>query len=175
MKLFNFMTKCQSVDIQTQYNQYNVRCFDLRIKFKHDGQLIVAHNLIEYSIDEPTLLSHLEWLNNKGDVYVRVIHEIRTEYEHNLKNILMFRQFCTYIQQHYPKLKLWCGRNLANWQIDYQFSCDPSCKELYSSVCSPSIIDDWWPWLYARLHNKKNRQQNYKEDILLVDFVNIGI
>jgi hypothetical protein len=38
----------------------------------------------------------------------------------------------------------------------------------------PRIIDDWWPWLYAKIHNKKNRLRNYKEDILLIDFVNIG-
>ena len=86
----------------------------------------------------------------------------------------MFRQFCSLLQQRYSNLKLWCGRNLVNWQIEYYFAKDPSCKELYSSVCMPRIIDDWWPWLYAKIHNKKNRLKNYKEDILLIDFVNIG-
>lgn len=174
MKPLAFIARCQSVDIKTQYEEYNVRCFDLRVKFKKDGQLVVAHGLAEYAIDEQELLKQLEWLNSKGDVYIRVVHEIRNEYEHTLKALLMFKQFCSLLQQRYPNLKLWCGRNLVNWQIEYQFAKDPSCKELYSSVCMPRIIDDWWPWLYARIHNKKNRLKSYKEDILLIDFVNIG-
>lgn len=174
MKPFAFIARCQSANIKTQYEEYNVRCFDLRVKFKKDGQLIIAHGLAEYDIDEQALLEQLEWLNSKEDVYIRVVHEIRNEYEHTLKALLMFRQFCSLLQQRFPNLKLWCGRNLVNWQIEYQFAKDPSCKELYSSVCMPRIIDDWWPWLYAKIHNKKNRLKNYKEDILLIDFVNIG-
>ena len=33
MKLFRFVAQCQDYDIKTQYEQFGVRCFDLRLKF----------------------------------------------------------------------------------------------------------------------------------------------
>ena len=50
---------------------------------------------------------------------------------------------------------------------------EPTCSESYSSVCPPKIIDDWWPWLFAYLNNKKIKEKGTNKDILLIDFVNI--
>ena len=38
-------------------------------------------------------------------------------------------------------------------------------------------IDDWWPWPYAKFHNKKNIEKAKRDlrviDFILLDFVNI--
>ena len=78
MKLLRFTAKCQDVDIRGQYEDYGVRCFDLRIREK-DGRFIIAHGLIEYSITLGELQENLRYLNKKGDACVRLILEIRTE------------------------------------------------------------------------------------------------
>ena len=36
MKMLAFTAKCQKYDIQTQYEKYNSRCFDLRLTFDDD-------------------------------------------------------------------------------------------------------------------------------------------
>ena len=43
----------------------------------------------------------------------------------------------------------------------------------YSSVRKPYLIDDWFPWLYARLQNKKVLKKKIDADILAIDFVDI--
>ena len=44
-------------------------------------------------------------------------------------------------------------------------------NELYSSVCPQRIIDDWIPITFII---KKIRSEEFKCDILLIDFVQIG-
>ena len=73
----------------------------------------------------------------------------------------------------YPNIIWWCGRNLYNWEFDYDFGTEPSCHEDYSSVSKPKLIDDWWPWLYAKRKNKEILEKGTDKEILLIDFVNI--
>ena len=48
MKLFRFVAQCQDYDIKTQYEQFGVRCFDLRLKFDVEGHTMVAHGLCNF-------------------------------------------------------------------------------------------------------------------------------
>jgi hypothetical protein len=50
---------------------------------------------------------------------------------------------------------------------------EPTCEENYSSVMPPKWLDDWFPWLYAKLNNRKILSKGTDKDILLIDFVNI--
>ena len=67
MSPFKFVAKCQNINIRDQYNIYNVRCFDLRIRFNDKNELTVAHGLMEYKISESQLLDDLQWLNNQKE------------------------------------------------------------------------------------------------------------
>ena len=115
----------------------------------------------------------MEWLNNKGDCYVRILHEVRNKKQYNELNKRSFCSFCQQVENKYKNIKFWCGRNLYNWEFDYHFEFSPSCEEKYSSVCNPKYIDDWFPWLFARMNNKRILSKGTESDILLIDFVNI--
>jgi hypothetical protein len=174
MKLISFTAKCQSLNIKKQY-ELGVRCFDLRIKFTKDGFLRVAHGIIEYNYSSISLASDLEWLNNQSDqVYIRILHEVRSEKEYTKESVDYFVDQIISYQCNFTNLKFWCGRNLYNWKCDYEFPYKPSCEEKYASVCSPKLIDDWYPRLFAYLNNKKIIKEGTDKDILLIDFVNYG-
>ena len=173
MKPFAFMAKCQDYNIRQQYELCGVRCFDLRIKFNKDGNLVIAHGNATYKYTRLDLEKDLYYLSNKGDCYVRVLHEIRNKKEHTDAAIEDFGNYCKYLEDTYRHIKFWCGRNLADWSMDYIFWHNPTCEELYSSVCPPKLIDDWYPKLYAKLNNKKNLAKGTDKDIMLIDFVNI--
>lgn len=175
MKALAFTAKCQEKNIVEQYANYNVRCFDLRIRF--DGRTPhIVHNDFDYGrlndIDKD-----LMWLNGKGDVWIRMVHDVRKKKEHTPASIENFQQLCEALKRDFPKLKFWCGRNLEDWEKDYDFGPEPKCTELYASVCPPKVVDDWYPHRYAKKHNEniyKNIAPTMGDDeILLIDFVNI--
>jgi hypothetical protein len=171
MKPIAFTAKCQDVNIKTQYEKYNVRCFDLRVKFDKKGNPIIAHGIIEYTTYE-NIISDLTWLNNKRDVYIRVILEARNKKDYDIGK-KYFARFCGALEYCFYNIYFWCGRNLYNWEEDYDFHFKPTYEERYSSVCKPKLIDDWYPKLYAKKNNKDNIKRGTDKQILLIDFVNI--
>ena len=173
MKLIAFTARCQSNNIVEQYTYDKIRCFDLRVRFK-EGKPIIAHGIIEYDISEKDLFESLEYLNLRGDACVRILHEVRTKKQYTEESVDNFVDFVIKLQCRFDNIKFWCGKNLYNWENDYEFPYKPSCEEKYSSVCPPKILDDWWPWLYARFNNKKILKEGTDKDILLIDFVNYG-
>lgn len=173
MKPFAFMAKCQKYDIREQYEKYDVRIFDLRIRFNNTDEDILrvalCHGLVEY----PTtyLWGNLYYLNEKKDVYIRCILDLRGKNVDEQEQRDTFADYIEYLKLTFPNLKFICGRELPSWD---KIADVPELElvEKYSSVCPPKIIDDWWPWLYAKLHNKKNREK-YSDKNLLIDYVNI--
>lgn len=170
MKPFAFTAKCQDEDIYSQNFSYGVTCFDLRVRFNKKGELILAHGFMEYKYSKDFLMQDLAFLNSRRNVCVRILHEVRNKEQYSNSPTSKFIEFCKELEEKFPDIKFWCGRNLYNWEVDYEFSYNPSCEELYSSVCSPKLIDDWYPRLYAKRNNKKIKSTD--KDILLVDFVN---
>lgn len=171
MKPIAFMAKCQNVDIRTQYNKYGVRCFDLRVRFNGQGVGTVAHGIVEYYIEN--LLEDLKFLDINNNCFVRVINEVRVKKDYTKESVKDFIVFCAYISAMFPNIRFWCGRNLYNWEIDYDFGIYPTCEEKYGSVSKHKWLYGWWPWLYARLHNKNIRAKEIDREILLIDYVNI--
>lgn len=167
---FRFMAKCQSKSIKEQY-ELGVRCFDLRLKFKKDA-MYIAHGCMLYKYAIEDLLYDLGLLNDVPDeIYIRIIHEARTKKEYTKENIEKFMDYALMLKNRFHKLKFWCGKNLYNWETDYEFPDKPTCEEKYASVCKPKWLDDWWPWLFARLNNKKIVKQGTDKDILLIDYI----
>ena len=169
---FRFMAKCQRYSIQAQYYAYNVRCFDLRVRYNNDGKLIIAHGFMEYDIDEEALKEHLSFLN-KNDCVVRILHEARNKKQYTELSVNKFKALCAYLEKAFPNIKFYLGRNLYNWEVDYEFDYKPTEDEIHASTQKPRIIDDWWPWLYAWLTNKKTYEKGTDKDILLIDYVDI--
>lgn len=175
MKPIGFMAKCQRVDIRTQYERYGVRCFDLRVRFNKYGLGIVAHGIVEYCFTASKIYEDLAWLDAQGDCYVRVVHEVRSAKQYKNRRCDLFHYFCERLERDYRGIHFWCGRELFCWGYDYSFSgIEPTCDEKYASVCPPKLIDDWWPWIFARLHNRDILAAGTKKDILLIDFVDIN-
>lgn len=169
MKPFRFVAQCQDYDIRTQY-EHGVRCFDLRLQYDGDT-LHVVHGSMVYKITCKELLEHLKWLNEKGDVLIRVIHDVRTKKDYKERSVQHFKDDCAAFEQLYPHIKFWCGENLYNHKKDYEFKNNPTCAEYYSSVVLPKI-DDIYPRYYAKKNNKRLYEEGTDKQILMLDFVN---
>ena len=175
----HFVCKCQKLNIQQQY-EAGVRLFDLRLRFKNFiwG---VAHGSAFFNVDWK---KDLIWLNNKKDCYVRIILEYNKE--HKNINLLedLFKGYCERLQYLYSDIKFFGGNRKWDWKRVYEFNNpDELLLDRYSSTTSwfnsknkfLKIIDEWWPWLYAKFHNKKTIEE-YKlngpsNKWLFIDFV----
>lgn len=173
LKPFAFMAKCQKYDIKTQYKEYGVRCFDLRIRFNDDGKLIIAHGIFEYDYSKKQLYADLKWLNDKGDCFVRVLHEARTKKQYSSISKECFQYQCEFLVNNFPDIKFYYGKNLYDYKVDFVFENAYTEEEKHASVCKPRIIDDIWPWIYSKLNNKSILQNGTNCDMLSIDFVNI--
>lgn len=172
MRPIKFTAKCQRLSIKDQYAM-GVRCFDFRIRF-NKCDLVVAHGLIEYKADVFYLLNFLAFLDRKGDAYVRMIHEVRTEKQRLRSSVALFVDFCEVIERDFPNIKFFCGKNLLNPPfVEYPFKNHPTIEENYASVRPPKRIDDWIPILYAELNNEDIRSKGTDKEILMIDFVDI--
>ena len=172
MRPFRFMSRCQDVDIKTQYEEYGVRCFDLRLHFTNAGEMRVNHSYMNYAIKDEELFEQMEWLDKKKDVAVRILLDIRNKIDYTDLQISMFKLLCSVLENKYTHIKFWCGRNLYNWNVEYAFSYEPTCAEKYSSVCKPALIDDWYPRWFAKKHTKELYKKGSSADFLMLDFVN---
>lgn len=173
MRLIRFAARCQKHDVVNQFLVCNSRCFDLRVKFP-DDKLVIAHGIVQYDHTEDELMKDLRILSGMEEkVYIRVIHEIRNKKENTSWEAGHFRSFCNKLERCFPDLIFFGGQNLIGYTEEYKFPNSPSMDEKYSSVCPPKLLDDWFPWLYAILNNRKNIKKGTDKDILLIDFVNI--
>lgn len=172
LRPFRFMARCQKASIYSQYYDYDVRSFDLRVRFNKKGEMVIAHGFFQFDIDYATLMKHLEFMNEHKCI-VRVLHEARNKKQYTEDSVSRFREFCTAMELKFPDIKFYCGRNLYNWEFDYKYEYEPSEEAVYSSVQDPKIIDDWFPWIFARLNNKETYLNGTDKDILAMDFVNI--
>jgi len=172
MRPIAFTARCQSADIRKQY-ELGVRCFDLRIRFTDEGRMVIAHGIVEYKVSGAELYRDLRWIDEQGDSYVRILHEARNERQYTKFYASLFHDLCKNIEVIRGHIHWWCGRNLYNWEKDYDFGDDPKCYEKYGSVSGKKWLYGWWPWLYARLHNREIREQGTDNDILLIDYVDI--
>lgn len=173
MKLLRFTAKCQKYSIKEQYLQYGVRSFDLRIRFSPADGIVVAHGLFEYNKDYFELLDDLQWINDRGECSIRVMHEARRKKDYSEFSVNCFKEFCAKLEKNYKNIDFYGGGSFYNYERDYTFNYCPTEDGKYASNCKPKLIDDWFPWLYAKLNNKDILKQGTDKDILSIDFVNI--
>ena len=171
MRLWRFTARCQDADIKTQYEKHGVRCFDLRVRFMYD-RVYVVHGSMVYDYEPTDITRDLQWLNDKKDVYVRVILDVRSKKKCTSEQKAQFVDFCFEIEKGYPGIKFWCGERLYDHEVVYKFKNNPGCEEQYASVCSPKWIDDWYPRRFAKKNNKALYEKGTKKKFLMLDFVN---
>lgn len=185
MKPFVWMARCQKADLYDQFYKYNVRYFDIRIDFKKDGTMSFAHGAADWDLYSYEVFSDLSRFARitEEPVYVRIVLENNFKSADQLFKDKFFIKTCDQLQQLYPDLIFVGGRRKYDWEKLYDFKTEePSLDDKYSSTTHPfggnknsifAKIDDLWPWLYAKLHNKKNYKKGTNKDVLFLDFVNI--
>lgn len=170
MRLIRWTARCQSATIGEQYGM-GVRCFDLRIKFT-DGNLKLAHGIVEYDYTMQELGEDLAFLDKMGDCKVRVLHEIRRKGEQTEEELFAFRYGCQRIRESFPHITFFCGRNLVDWKVDYDFgNPEYTIEDAYGSVLFPKTIFALWPRLSAWVFNNDLYVRGTDKEILLMDFV----
>lgn len=175
-----FIYKCQRVDIQKQYD-LGARWFDLRVKYYRDN-FYIAHGSVVLNAD---FEKDLKWLNQHNDVYVRVLLEYNKNPNYYGTISYLFSIFCERLEETYVNIKFVGGERKWDWVRLFCFKhAQPPLLDRYSSTTSLfnseskflSMLDDWFPWLYAKLKNKKNFTEfceNNKGEYLLLDFIDM--
>ena len=164
---FRFMAKCQSRDIEEQYKM-GARMFDIRISYDEYGVAEFRHGSMAF---EGNIYSVLGYLNSMpDDIYVRLILEVK-----NTKDLCrqehLFKLDCEFFESRYNHIIFFCGRRKFDWKQLYKFKADDI--ELTQKISSMvgTKIDDLWPWIYARIFNRKNFNRRNKDKWLLLDFI----
>ena len=174
-KILRFTARCQGVNLYEQYHKYGCRFFDFRVKFDKNGDPTFAHGPIQFHGHVKTYIkelnSYAERENTK--VYARILLESNSRMKNQEEQEEYFKKFCENIVKECPNLIFLGGERKYDWTKVYDFNTEwPTVEDKYSSTTGTKL-DDLWPWLYARLHNKKNKEIGTKCDFLLIDFVNI--
>lgn len=187
LKPFSFIARCQRMDYKTLHEKYNVDVFDLRIFYDKSQNIEFRHGCFRY--DASDLCEILDYCN-KNKMYVRFLFEYRktTEERKDLEELIEnFKRLCQNVENKYKDIKFYGGYITETEVVIYDFKNKINEIGFYSSVTSlfgkddiswTRYLDDWWPWLYARLKNKTNMKENattYKDkDIcILYDFNDI--
>lgn len=174
LRPFAFIAKCQSnpVDIQIQNG---VRCLDLRVRTNKDGEIEVPHNAFVYIKGKDRikkLLYHIYLSIPEGEqVHIRVLHEVRNKKQEKYSNKESFENFCLWLEsleEDFPNIKFFGGQRIMDWRQDFVFPREDEIQyvEKHASVAWPKWFH-WWPWLYAKLYNKRIVEEYKNKDVVL--------
>lgn len=183
--LFHFMARCQGVNYMEQYEKYGVRLFDLRVWLDDNLNMEVRHGLMAFKSSTTFVVDFLQYLNGKGDCYVRIILE-EDNFTKKDKQVTLkeeqFKNLCGIWECHFQRIRFFGGNRKYDWKVLYHFKgAEPTLDDKYSSTTSLfesdsrflAVLDDLFPWLYARLNNKRNFRKGTDKDCLFVDFIDI--
>lgn len=187
MYLFRFMSKCQKLTIEEQYNK-GVRWFDFRLSFRKNKKglydAVFTHGYITYKQDPEEIF---KWLNTKKDAQCRIVLEKKDHTQEYFFNLYVNR-----LIDLYPNLQITQIAKKDEWEDLIAPTADISYplvhkyasnntnnpkwykyKLLKSKAWSGLMIDDLWPWIYARFNNKYHIRKYEDSDVcLILDFVN---
>lgn len=175
-----FMIRCQKLTVREQYAA-GVRMFDLRLK-SNNYRWKAAHGMALFG---DGYMADLDYLNGQGDCYVRVLLEYNKKPKDYETICILFYQECHYMKKKFPNITFFGGQRKWDWEYVFYFGNPyPDIIDRYSSTTSlfPSgikflkFIDDLWPWLYAKLRNRKSVKEyiakGYFDKWLMLDFIN---
>lgn len=166
---FRFIAKCQKKSIKDQY-KLGARMFDLRIGF--DGITpIFKHGIIAYKGDVEETLGTINSFEEL--IKVRLVLEVNKNTKHLGIIENLFRFYCERWQQSYKNIEFFAGRRKFDWLQLYDFNTEEPIIVQKISSMNKSKIDNIWPWLYAKLNNKKSIASHNKNTWLFLDFIEI--
>lgn len=187
-KLLKFTARCQAVDYKKQY-ELGARVFDIRIYYDNELNTEIRHGRIAYNTPYSVLHNLFEFLNKKGDCYVRIIFEEDVFAKNDPLLTDKETEFigdCQYFEKCYKNIKFFGGYRKYDEHVLYKFDNTdiPKLIDRYSSTTSLfksdnkflRILDDLCPILYAKLKNHTNREKHLasgSKDYLFIDFINI--
>jgi hypothetical protein len=173
---FNWMTKCQSLDLMEQIKA-GVTYFDIRVRFKKD-KIISGHGMMDYNVD---VLQALKTLNDCSSAeipfYVRIMYESKPFCKN--PSIEEMKAFMAQLKQDYPCL-IFTPCHIRNpytlvetntpvpKKDCYMFYKDYGAKTLWKKLKGLKLPR---PKYYARRNNKKYSDQQDNEIIYIYDFV----
>lgn len=169
---FRFIAKCQSLAIDEQYRR-GIRLFDIRISYDKNNNPEFRHGSMAFKGEVYRIL---DWLNcQKDPIRVRLILEEKKE--STVKETLFIKDII-HFKEVYKNITFYEGRRKFDWKklVDLP---DLEVIQLISSM-QGNKIDDLWPWLYAKIMNRKHLKK-YKEEYkyvidhipILLDFIDI--
>lgn len=179
---FYLFGMCQIKSIKQQFES-GVKLFDIRINSRLDHILESAYGILRF---KGNIKEAFEYLESTGEeIWVRIILEQNHEKSNQSKRNQIFQEHCEYLEGKYPNLNFFGGKRKYDSLELYRFKTrayEPRILELYSEVTSLfpwrskfwKIIDNWTPWLYAFLKNRKNKKEYLEKDTyhyLMIDFV----
>mgnify|MGYP004649792769 CR=1 FL=1 len=196
-KLINFTSKCQSYDIETQY-EYGVRLFDIRIRramFEPDSYYCAksAHGLITYDVRIVDVLRYLDTLSTKEDpIYVYLsLENKKCEKD---RDYVWFKNAFNLYEEMFPNL-IFCGGYVKypwhkiidcenpficqrNWEF-YNYK-DVKDGTITKIKCFFSNLLHFSPEYWAKKNNQKHKSDGTSADFgtspdfLMLDFVQYG-
>lgn len=171
LRPFHFIAKCQNKTIEEQY-ALGVRMFDIRITFEKNGKPVFAHGLIKFKTNN--VENVLDLINTWKDCYVRIILEENKFTKHTYIHTVRFISFVNAWIKKYKNIKFFEGRRKYDWNkiiVNSNLHPSPTYIQKVSSMTG-TILDDWWPKLYAMFNNKKEIKKHSNNDgYLFIDYV----
>lgn len=179
MYLINFAAKCQSKTLAEQYHA-GVTYFDFRVRFDKNNNPVIAHGLVEYKGDIEHYVATLNQLVkhfSKEPVYVRFVLEFNKEPEDLVRQKNLLNALVSKFRGEYPYLTY--DYTMTKWNEKDLIRYNPKMIYLihkYSSTLGWKRFL-WIPYLYARLHNKKNKKklptllEDKEHYVVMLDFI----
>lgn len=166
MRLASPVWRCQSRKLDVLVAK-GVKLFDIRV-VRHGGLWKAAHGLAVVGIEVYPVLFYIS--DNVPGAVVRLIMERGSEYEQK-----MFARFCSQAEAMFPDVKFIGGNYKPTWEKLHRFEGDDVGDGICQMVGSMDPKRKWWgavwPWLYARIYNKKHMATVEEGKYYLFDFL----
>lgn len=163
-RLFNFIGKCQDLNIYEQY-EAGVRYYDIRVKFKKD-KIVSGHGLLTYNINVEDVL---DFLNDQATCNVRIVLETNLFSSKKDESKLLdtmekwLNKYTAITFTGCYKKKPWT-RLIEMEEIPYK-----DCFEFYKG----KNLKFPYPRYYAKKKNKGYWKQVNDKYYSIMDFINI--
>lgn len=168
---FKFIAKCQNISIEEQY-RLGIRMFDIRVSYDKYNNAEFRHGAMAFKGNVNEVLSYLN--STKARVYVRLILEIEDTND-VLRQECLFISDCSEWENTYKGITFFCGRRKFDWEQVYKFKANDIEVIQKVSSMTGTILDNWCPWFYARINNKKNYKEWNANNWLLLDFIEYAL
>lgn len=184
-------SKCQKLNYKQQF-EHGARFFDLRVSFDKKGMPYFCHGLAKYTKVTPwEVLAWLDVAAKTEEIWVRVMnehsdnHELFGRFVHDIQDIYKNIQFCSFLDKNdwsvqWPSINRKTGEEkfIGAPVIDCYASSNQTGVNKWKGILksknwSGLLIDDLWPWIYAKLNNKKTLEK-YKDEndkFVTMDFI----